>query len=247
MNRLYQKSELGFALCWIAVYVAGASIADAVSEKIGVAKLITFIFLFLLSGTAFVWLKKQNLFFRYGLCRTGIPAKKFLYYIPLVILMSCNLWHGTAWNLPLSETLLYFGSMLLVGFLEELIFRGFLFRAMSRDNVKCAMIVSSVTFGIGHVVNLFNGSGAELIPNLCQVISAVFFGFLFVILYHRGKSLLPCIVTHSVLNALSTFANEADMTLQRQVLDSVLLTIIAVVYTLVLLKILPASIEAENS
>ena len=49
--------------------------------------------------------------------------------------------------------------MLCVGFAEEVIFRGFLFRAMEKDNVKTAIIGSSVTFGLGHVLNLVNGSG----------------------------------------------------------------------------------------
>lgn len=33
--------------------------------------------------------------------------------------------------------------------------------------------MSSVTFGMGHIVNLFNGSGAKLVSNLCQVKYAI--------------------------------------------------------------------------
>lgn len=246
MNKLYRKSEIGFAVSWIIVYVVGASIADSVSETIGISKLITFVFLLLLSGIMIIWLGKNGLYTEYGLCRTGIPARLFLYYIPLLIPVSCNLWHGVTWNYPPLESALYFGSMLLVGFLEELIFRGLLFRAMSRDNVKSAVIVSSITFGIGHIVNLFNGSGAELIPNLCQVISAIFFGFLFVILFHRGKSLLPCILTHSLLNGFSTFADEANRKMSGQILDSVILIIFAAGYTIILLKTLPDADETQE-
>lgn len=50
-----------------------------------------------------------------------------------------------------------------------MIFRGLLFQAMAGDNVKSAVIVSSMTFGIGHLLNLFNGSGMNLVSNLCQV------------------------------------------------------------------------------
>lgn len=35
---------------------------------------------------------------------------------------------------------------------------------MEKNNVKSAIIVSSITFGIGHIVNLLNG--ADLIPTL---------------------------------------------------------------------------------
>ena len=49
-------------------------------------------------------------------------------------------------------------SMLLVGYVEEILFRGFLFKALiPKDGVKIAVIISSVTFGIGHIVNLLAG------------------------------------------------------------------------------------------
>ena len=46
-----------------------------------------------------------------------------------------------------------------------------------RDNVKSAIVISSVTFGIGHIINLFNGSGMELVNNLCQIVFAIAVGF----------------------------------------------------------------------
>ena len=63
--------------------------------------------------------------------------------------------------------------MLCVGFIEEVIFRGFLFKAIAKDNVKTAIIISSVTFGVGHLVNLVNGSGMELVANLFQIVGYV--------------------------------------------------------------------------
>ena len=90
--------------------------------------------------------------------------------------------------------------MLCVGFVEEVIFRGFLFKAIARDNETLAIIISSVTFGLGHLLNLVNGSGAELVEDLFQVTGAIVIGFLFVILFDRGGSLLPCIITHAVIN-----------------------------------------------
>ena len=114
-----------------------------------------------------------------------------LFYLPLLIAASCNLWFGVKTNMSPANTLFYVGSMLCVGFLEEFIFRGLLFRAMEKDSVKSAVIVTSLTFGIGHIINLFNGSGMDLVSNLGQVVSAVAFGFLFVILFLKTGSLLP--------------------------------------------------------
>ena len=94
-------------------------------------------------------------------------------------------------------------TMFNIGFLEEIIFRGFLFKMMAKDGLKSAIIVSSLTFGLGHIVNLLNG--ADFIPTLMQVCYAVSIGYLFVVIFHKSKSLVPCIVTHSVFNAVSIF------------------------------------------
>ena len=239
MQKLYEKSELWFALAWIGVYVAGASIADRLSEQIGVEKCITFPFLAVLSVFVLVWLGRRGLFRKYGLCKGNVKASRFLYYLPLVVLTSCNLWQGVALNLPFTETALYVCSMLCVCFLEELIFRGFLFKAMSKDGLKAAVIVSSLTFGIGHLVNLVNGSGMGLLANLCQVCSAVAFGFMCVVIFHRGGSLIPCVVTHGCFNALSVFANEEQATVQTELFTSLILMVLAGGYALVLLKLLP--------
>ena len=133
--------------------------------------------------------------------------------------------------------------MICVGFLEELIFRGFLFKAMSRDNIKSAVLVSSITFGIGHIVNLINGSGADIVSNLCQICYATAFGFLFVILFHRGKSLLPCIIAHSTINALSVFSSSANISTGTIIIVSVVLTVVALAYAFLLLKLLPKQQE----
>jgi len=94
-------------------------------------------------------------------------------------------------------------TMINVGFIEEIIFRGFLFKMMEKDNVKSAIIISAITFGIGHIVNLLNG--AELIPTLIQICYAISIGYLFVIIFYKSKSLIPCIITHCLVNSLSIF------------------------------------------
>ena len=129
--------------------------------------------------------------------------------------------------------------MLCVGFLEEVIFRGFLFAAIARDNIRSAIIISSVTFGIGHLINLLNGSGMSLINNLCQIAFAIAVGFLLVTIFYRGGSLIPCILVHSAINTLSTFANTKDFTVEMQLIHIAILIVITVAYTLVLTRTLP--------
>ena len=65
-----------------------------------------------------------------------------------------------------------------------------------------------------------------------QVIYAVAIGFTFAMIYYKTKSLVSCILTHSIFNSLSVFANEAVMTPQKQIISGVLIAIIAGGYAL---------------
>ena len=234
LKKLYNKSEIWFALIWIIAYVVLASAGDNLSEDFGISKIITLPILIALSVILYFFVRKNGLTEKYGLCKPRLPAARMLFYIPLLVLLTANLWYGTALNMSPLETVLYVLSMFCVGFLEEMIFRGFLFQAMAKNGVKSAIIVSSITFGIGHIVNLFNGSGAEWLPNLLQVMYAVAIGFAFVMIYCKTKSLFSCILVHSVFNGLSAFANEAAVTTQREVISGLLLTAIGGGYALYL-------------
>lgn len=239
INKLYEKSKIWFAVSWIIIYVVGTSITDELSRLVGMEKVFSVPYLLYLSAVAFAWLCQNGLLEKYGLCKTDVSAKRFLYYIPLIVLVSCNFWYGVSKNGTYDEFLMYAMSMVCVGFLEELIFRGFLFSAMQKDGIKSAIIVSSVTFGIGHIVNLVNGSGATLLPNLCQVVSAIAIGFLFVIMFYRGKSLLPCIFAHQFINVTSFLANQLAIDSTTRIVQSVIICVIAISYAIILLKILP--------
>lgn len=245
MNKLYQKSEIWFAIIWIIIYVVGTSIVDGISQDYELNKIPTFIFHVMLCVMIIGWMNKQQLFAKYGLCKANASASKFLYYIPLLIIVSCNLWFGLTMNLGITESVFFAGSMVCVGFIEEIIFRGFLFKAMAKDGIKAAIIVSSITFGIGHIVNLFNGNSDDLVATMCQIIYAIAIGFLFVIIFYRGGTLWPCIITHSVVNSLSVFADESQMTDQIQMITAAILTIIPVIYSIILIKTLPKQINAD--
>ena len=239
MKELYEKNELTFAIVWIVVYCVLQSLANPLNKAIGVAYAASAAFCVLQTVVLFAFIRKNNLQKRYGLCKSPVPACRFLYYVPLLILASGNLWNGFAINYSPAETACRIVCMLCVGFLEEAIFRGLLFRAIAKDNVKSAIIISSVTFGIGHIINLFNGSGMDLVSNLCQIVFAIAVGFLLVTIFYRAGSLLPCILVHSAINTLSTFANDANLTTEANLLHLGILIVVTVAYTLILTRMLP--------
>ena len=234
LKKLYDKSEIIFAVAFIITYCVLMSLGDALSEAVGIQKSVTLPIGLLLSVLLLAFFKKHRLFSTYGICSSKVSAREMLFYVPAILILTANLWYGVTLNLPTVESVLYVLSMLCVGLLEEVIFRGLLFNAMKKDSERAAIIVSSVTFGIGHIINLINGSGAELVPNLLQVVYATAAGFMFVMIYVKSKSLVACITIHSVFNALSVFANEAAMTVKDRIISCILLTLISGGYAIYL-------------
>lgn len=247
MMVLYKKKEVLFAVMWIVIYVVGSSVMDQLSEQVGMAQCLTIPFHLILIAGLLTFIVRNGLQKKYGLCRAIRGAGVMLWYVPLAVLASVNLWLGATQRMPFMESAFYACSMLLTGVLEELIFRGLLFRAMSRSNVRSAIVVSSLTFGIGHIVNLINGSGTNVLSNLLQVMYAVAIGFAFVEVFYRGGSLIPCILCHSVFNALSTFSNEAAWTPGIEIIVSVILIIVAAGYGLWLAKKVPVDDKTADT
>lgn len=241
MRKLYEKNALTFALVWIGIYVVLLSLAenlsDVLTKNAAAAALCAAMTVFL-----FVWLGKNGLRELFGLCRPVGGARRYLYYLPLVAIASVNLWCGVTQKLPAGITALYAFRMLCVGFLEELIFRGFLYKALCREGETKAAIISALTFGIGHIVNLLNG--AAFVPTLLQIVYAVAIGFLFIVLFRHSGSLVPCILTHGVLNALSVFSLELDY--RTQCIISLVLIVLAVSYSVYLLRRVPALTSGES-
>lgn len=232
MTHLYEKNKLTFALVCIVAYVVLMSLADGLSQQLGVEKLVTAPVGAALAALLMLWIMRRRLGEELGLCRFKGDARRYLCFLPLAVLASCNLWNGVHMNFTAGETALYVISMLSVGVIEELVFRGFLFTALLRDGVRRAVIISSLTFGLGHIVNLLNG--AALLPTLLQLVYACAVGFMFTVLFYKGGSLWPCMITHGILNALSAFA--VDGTDAVDMLIAAALTVISVLYALWILK-----------
>ena len=240
MTKLYKKSEITFAILWIVAYVVLSSLADQLSEEVGITKSLTAVLHIVLSLVLFFWIRNNNLSEKYGFCKSTIPAKKFLFYLPLVIVASTPFWGRTSIQYGFPDALMFVISMCGVGFLEEVIFRGLLFRAMEKDNLKTAIIVSALTFGIGHIVNLFNGSGKDLVSSITQIVFAVFVGYVLVKIFYHGKSMIPCILFHSANNALKVFSAAGSMSAQTELIINFILVIVVLGgYSVYLIKSFP--------
>ena len=233
MKKMFEKHETLFCILLIILYVI---INSFCVQNFGFTSCEGFVVNTVFSLSLIGIVMALNGTSYYGLRRVE-DSKRYLYFIPLVIIATVNLWNGININNSKSEIVFHVLTMINIGFIEEIIFRGFLFRMMEKQNVKGAIHISAITFGIGHVVNLLNG--ADLIPTLIQICYAISIGYLFVIMFHKSKSLIPCIITHSITNSLSIFNVENTLSLY---IAPLVLTILPILYALYLIK----SIEEKS-
>lgn len=227
MKKFFDKQPVWFAVVWIIVYVLAFGNADSVSEQLGTPKLITASVGLVLTAILLLFLRKHGLFPYCGLQK--VKGRGCGWFLPLIAVSTVNFWHGLTMR---EGAALYIISMVWVAILEEVIFRGLLFRAMEKDGRTAAVIVSSVTFGVGHIVNLL--LGAELLSTALQLVEATALGFCFTAIFMVTGSLLPCILAHAFINCTSVFA--CDPTPAARVATCVIVTAVAVAYGGWLLK-----------
>ena len=227
MVKFYEKHEFSFCMILIIFYIVINSIC---LDNFGQFNYKTALVNTLFSLLLIAFMKKLKGLKYYGLTKVK-NIKKYLYFIPLILISSVNLWTGININNTFYEVIFFMITMINVGFIEEVIFRGFLFKMMEKDNLKMGIIVSSITFGIGHIINLL--FGADFVSTLLQVLSAISIGYLFVIIFLKSKSLIPCIITHSLVNALSIFHSNNIIFY----LDSIFLIIVPIIYAIYIDKV----------
>ena len=205
-----------------------------ISNNFGLDSLWHMLGLIVISAAIFLFVKKNGLMEVYGLAGWAKNSRAMLWFIPLWLLSCMNLLSGFQPDYPVPGLFYAAVSMALVGFAEELIFRGFLFKAMLKDgNVKAAVIVSSVTFGMGHIINLFTGH--ELIATLIQVVFAVAMGFVFTLVFYKSGSLLPGILAHSFIDVTSVLAPDDGSQLVNLIVHIVVI-VVSIAYCLYLGK-----------
>ena len=213
MKKLYEKSEIWFALAWIGLYVITMNIGvqfagglDGLAAKSVSGLLAPVVISLVLAAAVTVWICRSGLQEKYGLCRFRGNRREFLFFVPLILMSLINATNGLGLTAPLELSLLMAVNMAAAGYVEEVIFRGFLFRAMAKDNLRSAVIVSAVTFGAEHIVNLANTE--DTLGVLLQVGYAMVIGLLYTAVVYKGGSLWPCIFSHMFVNGSSVFALE---------------------------------------
>ena len=165
---------------------------------------------------------------------TSFPWCETLFLIPMLIVATANLWNGAVMRYALLDTVWYIIAMLCIGFIEEILFRGYLLQLLLKRSIKVAVIVSSLTFGLGHIINLVNG--AEILPTFLQLIYALAIGVMLSVFVIKTERIIPCCIFHGVFNALAAFSNESGQTMVYQVIVCLVISLMSVCYAAFLWK-----------
>ena len=200
MKKFYEKSAVWFSLMWLFIYVILTSVTDSVSADIGMEKCLTAPFHLILSVILTAVIARLGIAGKTGFAKPSGSMTRYLFFIPLIAVSTVNFWCGvTGDNLPFPAVIFYCVSMVLAGFIEEVIFRGLLFGAMLKGcKPWIAVLVVSLTFGFGHIVNLIRGA-QDTFETVLQIFYACALGFMFTILVYKGKSLIPGILSHAFI------------------------------------------------
>ena len=229
MRKFYETKPVLFAILWIVVYVV---LIAPLRGRFGDGSLQMLLGLVAISAAMLAVIRLLGIQKELGMTRWLQNGRALLWLLPMWVLSTGNLWGGVSLRYDAITSVMAVLSFLLVGVAEEIIFRGFLFNGMRKTGrLTVAIVVSAITFGMGHMVNLLTGHATA--ETLVQMIFAVAWGFLFTFAYLKGGSLLPCIAIHGLIDAFSVFARDNAAADWTYIIATV---VIAVIYCLYLKK-----------
>lgn len=207
MKKLYEKHEVLFAVLWIAAYCV---VMAPLKGEFGFGSVWMLLGLLAFAAGIAAFVKANHLEKKYGLAGWPKDMKRYLFFIPLWIIASGNLWDGIGLSYHGTALLIATLSMILVGYVEEMLFRGFLLRAMLADGkAVTAVVVCALTFGIGHIVNLFTGQAG--FDTVTQMLFAVAIGFVFTMAAYKSESLIPVILAHAMIDVFALYGADIEL------------------------------------
>lgn len=176
----------------------------------------------------------------------------------LLIMAVCDI-KGEVIRPQLSTIIKLILSNMVIGFFEEVLMRGLIFKHMWRAwqdkkyGLQLAVFISSILFGIIHIINLL-ANPSLVVATSVQVIYAVFGGIYFSVLYIKTKNIWVPILLHGVIDIISGIANIVmknpigihEISLQKGLLQLVMIAPLAIWGVVCLHKISKETRSKEN-
>lgn len=136
-----------------------------------------------------------------------LTAKQWLDYLPLLLILIVLLVgnQGFQSQPPAYFVYLLLSQLLLVGFVEETLFRGMMLRALIQKGKMYAVIMSSVLFGVTHALQALGGQSLE--DTLLQIVYAFLVGFVLALLVAKNRAIQLTILFHGLHNFINFTGN----------------------------------------
>ena len=211
-DRTVLKTVIAFLIVLVVFFVQGAVVV--VGQLQGLASIM--IRGCVLWGAAiltllFFFVKNKGLS-EIGL-RKMIPgtAKKVVFFVPILVVAFSHLICGIDRNEGVKTVLANLFFTLAIGMIEELYFRGIICGMWLRKSVGKAVIISSVLFGVAHILNVVGG--ANLLSTIFQIMFAFTYGLVFAVIFYVGGSIVPCLLLHALHDFCSFISADGSLTL----------------------------------
>lgn len=122
----------------------------------------------------------------------------FAGYIIIVTLVLCGI-NLFPFDISIDSSIItVIVQMLFVGLMEEIIFRGCVYKVCYiRFGAMKAIIISSILFGLMHTINILS---ADILMVVMQVIYSMSIGIVFAGLIYKKQGIHMCVLIHSIIN-----------------------------------------------
>lgn len=164
--------------------------------------------------------KKWRNFFSYNLLQ--LDQKSLILSSPLLVILALLcIGNGGIRLTSISDLLMVLGTqLLLVAFIEEMIFRGFMIKILMAKGFKIAVLTSSTLFALTHSLQLLGGQPLE--DTLLQITYAFFIGTVLSLLVINNQSIIIPIAFHGLNNFLIIMGQNNGSSLYNYLLISIL-------------------------
>ena len=165
-------------------------------------------FLFLAVLLFFYMKKKDSTLKQFGFKKIHI-SKSIFSFITLIILIQPVVL-GINSSLSIWTFLLIIIQMVLVGFIEESLFRSIFLYFLKDKLPEVYLLFSSIVFGMLHIASGLNPETAPLLVFL-QIVNALLLGAVFALLYYSLESIYLVIIFHALFNIFASVTAESSL------------------------------------
>lgn len=187
------KRNSVLAVILFIVYLSQNILRNIFVNMLAINELIATLITVMVFGALAIFLVKKDNYFK-----VRCTSKTCITYIIIVtlILSVINLF---PFDLSIGiTTLSVLFTMLFVGLIEELIFRGCIYKICDEKwGDQKAVILSSVLFGLIHIINVLND---DILMVVLQMVYATCIGIVYAMLMYKKQGIILCILAHAIIN-----------------------------------------------